>query len=98
MISSECCRQTHLRTVHGGEKDFQCPECQQCFGHKGDMTVLMLIVAFECECCCQTHLRTVHGGEKDFQCPECQQCFGHNGAMQVLILLISSVNVVGRSI
>ena len=36
----ECC-QAHLRTVHGGERDFQCPECQQRFGRKTNMTVLI---------------------------------------------------------
>ena len=40
LIPSESCCQTHLRTVHGGERDFQCPECQQRFSQSGNLQVL----------------------------------------------------------
>jgi hypothetical protein len=47
---------------HGKEKKFSCPECQQRFSQKSNMTV-QTIADFECGCCCQKHWRSKHGGE-----------------------------------
>lgn len=81
----------HLKSVHGNDKPFACPECDRSFSRRSDLrkhTVVHTgIKPFTCHICYKSfsrntnltkHLR-IHSGHKPYVCPQCPKTFISKG-------------------
>jgi hypothetical protein len=88
--------QTHIKTVHLKEKNYECPECDYKCGRNSNLqlhikTVHLKEKNYQCNLCdykcgqnahLQRHIKTVHLKEQNYECPECDYKCGRNGDLQ----------------
>jgi KRAB domain-containing zinc finger protein len=88
--------QKHVKSVHEGVKNYECPHCKYRASQKGAIqqhvrAVHNQIKDFECPSCdyrasqkgaIQQHVKAIHNQIKDFECPSCDYRASQKGAIQ----------------